>query len=477
MNELKDFVITRKGILKEYKGEDINVIIPDSVKRIEANAFYKKEIESVLIPEGVVSIGSMAFNGCEKLTEIVLPNTVTSIEEYAFAHCINLMHVTMSSRVVNVGKNIFFNCNSLVYNEYGNGYYVGDDQNPYYMFVKPKEKRLDTCEFSQAMKVIAGEKTLFSDNWQLNTMVLPYGLISIGDGAFESCEELAEVVIPEGVISIGQAAFYGCKSLTRITVPDSVASIGKDSFAYCECLVSVKMGEKLTVIANGAFSHCLSLRSIVLPAGVTDIGTEAFGYCKELSEIKWSKNLINIGYSAFWGCAFTSIIIPQGVKTVGYKAFEGCVSLKKLVIPKSVEKIKGAIIYCPMLDDIEISIDESSIQMIERINSDEFNSTDLIIYALDGSVVMLRPKYQMCALKGFADAYFKKMEWVHKSKEMHEEIVKKNTKKVQQIALQDEEVLRLILLEKWFNKKDIEMYLNNIENIELRAILLECVEH
>ena len=38
------------------------------------------------------------------------------------------------------------------------------------------------------------------------------------------------VVIPEGVIGIGNAAFAGCESLTGIRIPDSVQGIGDEAF-------------------------------------------------------------------------------------------------------------------------------------------------------------------------------------------------------------------------------------------------------
>ena len=51
MNNAEDFII-RNGILKEYKGQGGDVVIPD----------------------GVTSIGDHAFVGCRSLTSITIPH-------------------------------------------------------------------------------------------------------------------------------------------------------------------------------------------------------------------------------------------------------------------------------------------------------------------------------------------------------------------------------------------------------------------
>lgn len=62
-----------------------------------------------------------------------------------------------------------------------------------------------------------------------------------------------DVVIPDGVVSIGEEAFYSSVSLTSITIPDGVTSIG-----------------------DGAFKCCTSLISIIIPNSVTSIGMVRF---------------------------------------------------------------------------------------------------------------------------------------------------------------------------------------------------------
>ncbi len=61
MSNINDFVI-ENGVLKEYKGQGGDVVIPEGVTSIGAWAFkYCSSLASVVIPEGVTSIGDEAF--------------------------------------------------------------------------------------------------------------------------------------------------------------------------------------------------------------------------------------------------------------------------------------------------------------------------------------------------------------------------------------------------------------------------------
>ena len=70
-------------------------------------------------------------------------------------------------------------------------------------------------------------------------VIIPDGVISIGDGAFYDCKKLASVIIPDSVTSVGEDTFRDWKSLTSITIPDSVTSIGKSAFQGRESLTCI----------------------------------------------------------------------------------------------------------------------------------------------------------------------------------------------------------------------------------------------
>lgn len=70
-SEEEDFLIIGDGVLLAYKGNGEDVIIPDGVKYIADQVFRDhKEIQSVTLSNGIISIGSYTFAGCDSLSEI-----------------------------------------------------------------------------------------------------------------------------------------------------------------------------------------------------------------------------------------------------------------------------------------------------------------------------------------------------------------------------------------------------------------------
>ena len=86
-----------------------------------------------------------------------------------------------------------------------------------------------------------------------------------------------DVVLPAGVTSIGNAAFQGCAGLTRITLPAGVTNIGDDAFQDCGGLTRILLPESVRSIGNQAFDACASLTSLTVPSGVRVMGSAAFG--------------------------------------------------------------------------------------------------------------------------------------------------------------------------------------------------------
>ena len=73
----------------------------------------KDKIESVVIEDGVTSIGMYAFGDCSSLASIKLPNSISSIGNAAFSNCSSLTSITISNSVTSIGNSAFYDCSSL----------------------------------------------------------------------------------------------------------------------------------------------------------------------------------------------------------------------------------------------------------------------------------------------------------------------------------------------------------------------------
>ena len=228
-------------------------------------------------------------------------------------------------------------------------------------------------------------ESAFSDCYRLTSITIPEGVTSIGNWAFYNCRSLTNLTIPEGVTSIGKGAFYNCSSLTNLTIPEGVTSIGERAFSDCDSLTSITIPEGVTSIGRWAFSDCDSLTSITIPNSVIRIGENAFLGCRSLTNIvapdRFTNVIIRDGVTAIKEKMFlgnnilTSITIPEGVTSIGNWAFNDCSSLTSITIPDSVISIgRRAFQGCSSLTSLTIpegvtSIGERAFEGCERLTN------------------------------------------------------------------------------------------------------------
>lgn len=194
-----------------------------------------------------------------------------------------------------------------------------------------------------------------------------FNVSSIGNYAFDSCDNITDVTIPNGVTKIGDNAFFSCDSLINLSIPESVTSLGWCSIAWCYDLPSITLPSNLEHIDDSAFIGCISLTGITIPASVTYIGEAAFSECHSMTEINVDDD--NSEYSSQDGVLFNkdktelvqypvgktspSYSIPDGVTKICNSAFYTCKTLEEITLPQSVTSIsRGAFNACSNLSNV-----------------------------------------------------------------------------------------------------------------------------
>ena len=256
---------------------------------------YANEILSLIISEGVTSLGNYAFSLCQELRSVSLPNSLTSIGEYSFAGSSKIATIDIPQSVVFIGSCAFSGCQGL------------------------------------------------------QSIIIPNSVTVIENSTFNGCTNLSSIKIHDSITRIGESAFCSCSSLTSVSIPDNVQEIGNSAFAWCTGLVNVKIGDN-AYIRDNVFTKCDALYSISF-GSVSYIGANVFSGCVNLKEVhisdiaNWCSAAIHD--NPLWYAhnlyindeEIKDLVIPEGVTSINGGAFHKCNSIKTVTFPKSLETI------------------------------------------------------------------------------------------------------------------------------------------
>ena len=259
----------------------------------------------------VIAIEPETFKGNQRVKSVTIPASVTEIGHHAFFECTNLAAIRGAKSVDRIGAEAFGKTAWL--DAQSNGQvYVGN------VFYSHKGEIHAPQSGDLVYTFRAGTRAI-ADNAMMNNnlfaarqnnipkIIIPAGVLYIGERAFENCENLAEVVFPSTVLEIGAFAFSGCKALTNFTLPASLEVIGAQAFAGITNLTSIVLPDKLIAIGDRAFRDCIWLTAVSLPASLKALGEEVFAGCTALVAATMHGEIQVMGADVFRDCPAVTI--------------------------------------------------------------------------------------------------------------------------------------------------------------------------
>lgn len=354
-------------IPKEYKGRKITLIadkafyksnveslvLPDTITNFGYRAFAdSKKLKSINTPDNLYIIGQECFYNCSSLKSFTVSDVTTTIGDSAFRNCTNLKNFELKSEVSSIGRGAFGYCKSLesiIITEN-----VRSIRGPIFTYcdnlkeIKVDEANEKYSSLGSNCVIEVSTNTLISG---CKTSVIPEGIVTIGDSAFEGIKYLPTIDIPLSLNEIGVCAFYGCEEIGSqnggVLNLSSVATIGRLAFSKCESIEKVEIAGIVESLGTNVFASCTNIKEVnISSSSLKEIPINAFFNCALLETLNISAGVETIAAYAFTKCvSLKNVTLNDSLKEIQSNAFSGCTDLLNIYVPDSVEVMASYIFY------------------------------------------------------------------------------------------------------------------------------------
>jgi len=353
----------------------IKVIVPETVKKIGTGAFQNCiSLTTTNLPKSLQTndedyyLSEGVFSSCVKLNTITIPDSITVIPQKYFERCVSLTSISIPSNITLIYSEAFKDCIGLQ-SIYLNSYYPIDISNPEVSANVFKNVNIKSC----ILYVPNGSKYLYQKAKQWKDFS---NIVEIGSGLFKTVKCYAgglsallnetEKFYLENIIitdTIDARDFVILRdSLPNLTVLDiSNAKIKayKGSLGTAGSIQYTYANNEIPVNAFYDASYNLgkhSLTNIILPSTSTSIAQNAFTACTSIH----------------------SIIFPSSVTNIGIYAFGECSNLTSIAVPQTVKTIAdSAFAKCTKLSSFTIPTSDTILK--RQLFSGNTSLTSIVI--------------------------------------------------------------------------------------------------
>lgn len=421
---------------------------PVKVIKIADSAFSAcRSLQEIIIPDTVTELGSCCFQYCYDLQSVTIPDSITVIPNRAFSNCSALTEVTLPDTITEIGSNAFYDTAIVEAQAENPVQYVGNwaVQSKNNLTTEEQELHIAEDTIGLANNILESSK--------LTSITMPNSLKYIGSYAFANSNLISDITIPEQVITIGEAAFYNtdiahvtakgaihsignqafqsCQQLQTVTLTNGTKQIGESAFSGCDYLQSVQLPDELEFIGKQAFLNCPKLDNITIPNGVTNLPSKLFSGCTSLQTISIADSVSSVAADAFSDTALinstepvryadrwvidansnltevtikegtigiadnvfsetleiyhklTSVYLPDSLQYIGNSAFNNCQNLENIILPNNLKIIECSAFYnCWHLKNLILP------QTVSEIGTDALRTSGNAVTILNPAMII-----------------------------------------------------------------------------------------
>ncbi len=236
------------------------------------------------------TVPNSAFNGLYSLSTVILPDGVQSIGSNAFQNT-DIYYVTIPSSVITIGQEAFYGTRLQ------------------YITFEP-ESQLKSIGYQAFYQCSWLEEFIMPDSVTTLCRYNNYNDIDYESNTFRNCTSLKKLVFSKQLDRIPYSTCYGTSKLSELTLPNNLKSIEQYAFRNNTSLIKVDIPQTVTNIGYGAFYNS-AVDSIRIPLKATSLGAYAFRDCKQLKYVELPSNISNYDNN-FYNCtSLLTVVCPS----------------------------------------------------------------------------------------------------------------------------------------------------------------------